>query len=83
MTEYERHLVEESKAASAEALGKAASEIRAQHDSILAEAVSGRSGMPLLTALRLVKARHRGVLLPYIELDLEQLACCASIVRPT
>ena len=73
LTEYERHLVEEAKAASAEALGKAASEIRAQHDGALAEAVSGRSGMPLLTALRLVKARHQGVLLPYIELDFDHL----------
>ena len=44
-----------------------------QHDSTLAEAVSARSGMPLLTALRLVKARHQGVLLPYIELDFDHL----------
>ena len=67
LTEYERHLVEEA------TLGKAASEIRAQHDGALAEAVSGRSGMPLLTALRLIKARHQGVLLPYIELDFDHL----------
>ena len=60
LTEYERHLVNEAKAASAEALGKAALEVRTRHDSALAEAVSARSGMPFLTALRLVKARHQG-----------------------
>lgn len=46
LTEYERHLVDEAKAASAEALGKAALEVRTRHDSALAEAVSARSGMP-------------------------------------
>ena len=73
LTEYERHLVNEAKAASAEALGKAALEVRTRHDSALAEAVSARSGMPLVTALRLVKARHQGVLLPYLDLDFDHL----------
>src|SRR4051794_37921189 len=68
LTEYERHRVEEFKAVSAEALGKAAAEIRMRHDRALAEKISTKIGMPLVSALRLVTARHRGVLLPYIEL---------------
>ena len=73
LTEYERHRVDEAKAASAEALGKAAAEIRARHDRALAEKISAKSGMPLVSALRLVAARHRGVLLPYLELDFDHL----------
>ena len=60
LTEYERHLVDEAKAASAEALGKAALEVRTRHDSALAEAVSARSGMPFLTALRLGQGAASG-----------------------
>ena len=73
LTEYERHRVDEAKAASAEALGKAAAEIRARHDRALAEKTSAKSGMPLVAAMRLVAARHRGVLLPYVELDFDHL----------
>ena len=73
LTEYERHLVKEAKAASAETLGKAAAEIRARHDRALAEKTSAKSGMPLVSALRLVAARHRGVLLPYLELEFDHL----------
>ena len=73
LTEYERHRVDEAKAVSAEALGKAAAEIRARHDRALAEKISAKSGMPLVSALRLVAARHRGVLLPYLELDFDHL----------
>lgn len=73
LTEYERHRVEEAKAASAEALGKTAAEIRARHDAVLAEKISTKFGMPLVSALRLVKARHRGVLLPHLELDFDHL----------
>ena len=73
LTEYERHRVEEAKAASAEALGKAAAEIRTRHDRTLAEKISAKSGMPLVSALRLVTARHRGVLLPYLELEFDHL----------
>jgi hypothetical protein len=40
LTEYERHRVEEAKAASAEALGKATAEIRTRHDRTLAEKIS-------------------------------------------
>jgi hypothetical protein len=73
LTEYERERVGEAKARSAEALGKAAAEIRAQHDRTLAEQVSARSGMPIYTASRLIAARHRGVLLPCLDLDFDHL----------
>ena len=73
LTEYERHRVDEAKAASAEALGKAAAEIRTRHDRALAEKISAKSGMPPVSALRLVAARHRGVLLPCVDLDFDHL----------
>jgi hypothetical protein len=73
LTEYERHRVIDAKTASAEALGKAAAEVRTRHDRTLAEKTSAKSGMPLVSALRLVAARHRGVLLPYLELDFDHL----------
>jgi hypothetical protein len=73
LTEYERHRVNEAKAASADALGKAAAEVRTLHDKMLGEKISDKYGMPVTTALRLVAARHRGVLLPYIDLDFDHL----------
>ena len=42
----------------------------------LAEKISAKSGMPLVSALRLVSARHRGVLLPYLELTSITWAWC-------
>ena len=82
LTEYERHRVDEAKAASAEALGKSAAEIRVRHNRALAEKISAQSGMPLVSALRLVAARHRGVLLPCLELDFDHLgvASVASVL---
>jgi hypothetical protein len=73
LSEYERHRVNEAKATSAEALGKAAAEIRSLHDRALATKTSAKFGMPLVSALRLVSARHRGALLPYLELDFDHL----------
>ena len=73
LTEYERHRVNEVKAASAETLGKAAVEIRTRHDRTLAELISAKSGMPITSASRLVAARHQGVLLPHLELDFDHL----------
>jgi hypothetical protein len=73
LTEYQRHLIDEVKAESAEALGKAAAEIRAQHDQTLAERISAKSGMPIDSASRFVAARHRGVLLPHLDLDFDHL----------
>jgi hypothetical protein len=73
LTEYERQLVDEAKRASTEALGKPATEIRVRHDQVLAEQISAKSGMPIITAKRLVEARHRGVLLPHLDLDFDHL----------
>jgi hypothetical protein len=73
LTEYERQRVSEAKAASAEALGKDAAEIRTQHDRTLAERISTKSGLPIVSALRLVAARHRGVLMPHLDLDFDHL----------
>jgi hypothetical protein len=73
LTEYERHRVNDVKRASADALGKSAAAVRNEHDKKLAEAMSAKSGMPLLTTLRLVAARHRGVLYPDVELEFDHL----------
>jgi len=73
LTEYERHRVNEAKAASAKALDKSATEVRNKHDKELAEKISAKSATPLATALRLVQARHRGVLYPDVELEFDRL----------
>jgi hypothetical protein len=73
LTEYERQLVNEAKGLSTAALSKTVAEIRAAHDRLLAEKVSANTGMPLVSAQRLVAARHRGVLLPHIELEFDHL----------
>jgi hypothetical protein len=73
LTEYERHRVKQAKAASAKALGKSAAKTRNKHDKALAEKISAESGMPAVTALRLVKARHRGVLFSDLKLEFDDL----------
>ena len=73
LTEYERHRVKEAKAARAKTLGKSAAKVRNKHDKVLAEKISTKSGMPIVTALRLVKARHRGVLFSDVELEFDDL----------
>jgi hypothetical protein len=73
LTEYERHRVDEAKRVSAGALGKSAAAVRNEHDKELAEGIASRAGMPLPTALRLVKARHDGVLYPDVELEFDHL----------
>jgi hypothetical protein len=73
LTEYERHRVNEAKAASAKALDKSAAEVRNKHDKELAEKISAKSATPPATALRLVQARHRGVLYPDVELEFDRL----------
>jgi len=78
LTEYERHRVNEAKAASAKALGKSAAEARNKHDKELAEKIAAKSGASLVTALRLVKARHRGVLFADIELEFDHLGIVTS-----
>jgi len=73
LTEYERHLVREARRVSAGALDKSAAVIRGEHDNKLAAAISSKSEVPVLTALRLVRARHRGVLFPDLELEFDHL----------
>jgi hypothetical protein len=73
LTEFERHRVSKAKAASAKALGKSATKARDKHDKALAEKISAKSGVPVVTALRLVKARHRGVLFSDVELEFDDL----------
>ncbi|GAA0028611.1 hypothetical protein [Bradyrhizobium ottawaense] len=72
-TEYDRHRINLAKADSKRALSKAAGEVADKHDQDLAKAVSARSGTPTATALRLVKARHQGVLYSDIELEFDRL----------
>ena len=78
LSEYERHRVNDAKAISAKALGKSATKVRNKHDKELAETISAKSGAPLVTALRLVKARHRGVLFPDVELEFDHLGFVAA-----
>ncbi len=73
LTEYERHRVNEAKAASTESLGKSAAAVRSEHDKKLADGISTKSSIPLVTAMRLVAARHRGVLFPDVELEFDHL----------
>ena len=73
LTEYERHCVSDAKAKSAKALGRSAAEVRNKHDKELAEKISAKFGTPLATALRQVRARHRGVLYPDVELEFDHL----------
>jgi hypothetical protein len=73
LSEFDRHRVNEAKAASGKALGKSAARIRNKHDKELAEKISAKSGTPMATALRLVKARHHGVLYSGVELDFDHL----------
>jgi hypothetical protein len=58
LTEYERHRVEETKAASAEALGKAAAEIRTRHDRTLAEKIKYRRSSASRSSRRCGWSRH-------------------------
>jgi hypothetical protein len=73
LTEYERHRVSDAKAKSAKALGRPAAEARNKHDKELAEKISAKFGTPMATALRQVRARHRGVLYPDVELGFDHL----------
>src|SRR3984893_12731139 len=48
-------------------------EVRARHDKKLADKISQKFEIPITTAVRLMQARHRGVLLPYVDLDFDHL----------
>ncbi|MCA1533858.1 hypothetical protein I6F21_14950 [Bradyrhizobium sp. NBAIM03] len=78
LTEYERHRVNEAKAASKKALGKDAAKVRDNHDQELAEKIAAKTGMPIPTAHRIVKARHSGVLYPDVELEFDHLGIVAA-----
>jgi hypothetical protein len=73
LTRYERQRVSEAKTASAKVLGKEATGIRDKHDEELAKKISAKSGTPIATVRRLVKARHHGVLYPDVELQFDHL----------
>jgi hypothetical protein len=73
LNEHERHRVAEAKAASANALAKTAAEVRARHDKKLADKISQKFEIPITTAVRLMQARHRGLLQPYVDLDFDHL----------
>ena len=47
--------------------------LRNKHDKKLAEKISAKFGTPMATALRQVRARHRGVLYPDVELEFDNL----------
>ena len=72
LSEYQQHLVLEAKAVSTDKLSGTANEVRDRHDAELAKKLGG-SGVPLPSARRQVKARHRGILLPDVELDFDDI----------
>jgi uncharacterized protein YheU (UPF0270 family) len=65
---YEKQRLEEHKRAGRAALEPQARDVRSRHDARLAAEMSERHGIPLATAQRFVGARHRGVLLPHLQL---------------
>ena len=73
LSEYERHRVDEAKAASRAGLMNLAASLRSQHDRMLADQVAAKSGMPTVTAARFVAMRHNGVLLPHLTLEFDEL----------
>ena len=72
LSEYQQHLLLEAKAVSTDKLSGTANEVRDRHDAELAKKLGG-SGVPLPSARRQVKARHRGILLPDVELDFDNI----------
>jgi hypothetical protein len=73
LSENERYRVNEAKENSKKALGQTATKVRDKHDKELAERISANSGTPIATALRLVRARHDGVLYSDIKLEFDHL----------
>jgi hypothetical protein len=71
-SEYQQHLVREAKTVSSVKLTAEATLVRERYDEALAGRM-GRSGVPLPSARRQVTARHRGILLPDVELDFDEL----------
>ena len=73
LTEYQQHLVREAKAVSADKLGSAATEIRERYDRALVDKMATKPDVTAPSAQRQVKARHRSILLPDVELDFDDL----------
>ena len=74
LTEYERHRVTKAKAASARSAGEICEpRFATSTTKSLPRKSPIKSGTPLATALRLVRARHRGVLYPDVELEFDDL----------
>ena len=68
LTAVEQARVRETKEAARAALAYEAARVRAAADRALAARLAERDRVPAATALRIAEARHRGVLLPSIEL---------------
>ena len=73
LSEYERARVAEAKELARKALAPQAASVRADADRALAEKLVSRTGVPFATARRTVEARHRGALLPDMELQFDHL----------
>ena len=73
LSDYEADRVAQAKHRARVALEPEASQRRAKADQALAEEVSRRTGMPVVSAMRAVAARHHGALLPDIELDFDDI----------
>ena len=80
LTRVERAEVAELKEAARAALAQEAARVRAAADRALAERLAERHGVTPATALRMAGARHRGVLLPHVELAFDDPAIGAATV---
>ena len=78
LTRVERARVAELKEAAKAALAPEAAAARAVADEALARRLAERLGVPPATALRMAEARHRGVLLPHVELAFDDGAIGAG-----
>ena len=73
LSEFQQHLVREAKAVSADKLSSAATEIREEYDRALAVKIATKPDATKPSAQRQVRARHRGILLPDVELDFDDI----------
>ena len=87
LTRVERARMAELKEAARAALAPEAAAVRAAADKAFADRLAERHRVPSATALRMAEARHRGVLLPHVELAFDDPRdrrappwprCCAS-----
>ena len=81
LSEYQQHRVREAKAVSADKLGAAATEVREEHDRAVAEKIATKSGVTKASVQRQVRARHRGVLLPNLELDFDDIDVVVTVAE--